>query len=116
MRLVNGQDDYEGRVEVYHKGVWGTVCDDNWGFEAATVVCRQLGFLYGDALSDAKFGPGDGQIWLDDVSCSGQESRLEACSHSGWGSENCEHTEDAGVNCLEDGLFSLIVLASYNVT
>ena len=102
VRLVSGQHDYEGRVEVYHEGVWGTVCDDGWDIQDAIVVCRQLGFRYGTAQSfnAAKFGEGTGQIWLDGVACSGQENQLDACSHNGWGSHNCFHSEDAGVNCM----------------
>ncbi|XP_053375582.1 CD5 antigen-like [Mercenaria mercenaria] len=42
VRLVNGANKYEGRVEVNHKGEWGTVCNDGFGTEEARVVCRML--------------------------------------------------------------------------
>lgn len=44
IRVVNGGSALEGRVEVCVDGVWGTVCDDLWGVEEASVACRQLGF------------------------------------------------------------------------
>ena len=43
---------------------------------------------------------GTGLIVLDDLLCTGSESRLIDCPHSGLGNHNCDHTEDVGVRCI----------------
>ena len=42
LRLVDGERESEGRVEICVEGFWGTVCDSEFGREEAIVVCRQL--------------------------------------------------------------------------
>ncbi|VDI69984.1 galectin-3-binding protein, partial [Mytilus galloprovincialis] len=90
--------DNSKRLEIYYNGVWGTVCDDGFDDNDARVVCRQLGFGNGISLGNA-VDDGSGTIWLDDMGCTGSESKLKYCSHAGWGIENCDHAEDVGVLC-----------------
>lgn len=44
VRLLGGSNAYEGRVEVFHGGIWGSICDDHWGGHEAQVVCGMLGY------------------------------------------------------------------------
>lgn len=45
VRLMDGSDAKEGRVEICRNNTWGTVCDNGWDNNDARVVCYQLGFL-----------------------------------------------------------------------
>ncbi|KAK7108973.1 hypothetical protein V1264_013099 [Littorina saxatilis] len=106
IRLVNGTNMKEGRVEVYFNGQWGTVCQDRWGKLDATVACRQLGLpsnnpipYRGTRSPISPFGPGAGPIWLDDLMCAGTEQKLLYCPANAGGINNCDHNEDVGVRC-----------------
>nr|XP_014057750.1 unnamed protein product [Salmo salar] len=95
----------EGRIEVFYKGEWGTICDDDFSLSNANVLCRQLGFVSATGWThSAKYGKGLGKIWLDNVQCNGGEKSIELCKSRGWGNSDCTHDEDAGVVCKDERL------------
>ena len=109
IRLVSTGDcsTPEGRVEIFHDGAWGTVCDDAWSTNNARVVCRQLGFTEGNVgvpRWSAYYQRGTGRILLDDVDCQNNENNLLSCQHPPIGRHNCGHHEDAGVSCATSGM------------
>ena len=100
IRIVGGTNEREGRVEIMYQGIWGTVCDNGWDDIDATVVCRELGYSHGNATRQAQFGSGTGPVWLHQVGCLGNESKLSHCIHTGAGNTiGCSHAQDVGVQC-----------------
>jgi hypothetical protein len=80
------------------------VCDDLIEFAGTTqtnflnVVCRQLNFGTTGSFDGNVLG-GEDPISMDNVSCTGSEAGISACSFNGWQVHNCGHSEDSGVTC-----------------
>jgi len=110
-----------GRLEVLHKGIWGTVCDDHFGQPEADVVCRMLGFdiesgdeahIYNGTVDFSSKG---GPIWIHfdqhSHSCTGFEDDITQCKgkHLWESDQTCEHDEDVVIECkfkpLEEVIF-----------
>ena len=65
LRLVEGENKFEGRIEILHDGIWGTICDDNWDINDANVVCQEL--LLGNAWDAVKQSRFVGAIFADEM-------------------------------------------------
>ena len=109
-RLVGSSNPNEGRVEVYYKGRFTTVCDHGWDRDDARVVCRSLGYTGRVTAFDGprfswghKFGEGEGLIMIYLVNCKGDEDSLLSCKFEeapeSW---TCSHGDDAGVQCQQE--------------
>ena len=99
IRLI-GSSMLQGRIEILYYGIWGTICDINFGLDSANVACKRLGFP--SAVRVIRYTGGSGQIWLNNVRCVGNETGLEQCLHNGFGdiAWYCDHNYDVGVECL----------------
>ena len=134
LRLVGGERESEGRVEICVEGFWGTVCDNGWDQKEALVVCRQSGYaargkdtfyhlvivhfnfkqvwylfvtIGATPLSGAYFGEGSGPV-LSAISCTGRESHIAECSMGTVGGVNCHHGRDAAVRCQCEKVYAVL--------
>ena len=90
----------KGNVQIFHDGQWGTICDDEWDLYEAQIACKTLGFPGAKRPThSSQFGYGLKKIWMDNLYCYGTEDSLPECRFDGWGANDCEQTEAAGVQC-----------------
>ncbi|XP_067942566.1 deleted in malignant brain tumors 1 protein-like [Watersipora subatra] len=106
VRLQDGPNIAVGRVEVRLNNQWGTVCDDNFGYLEARIVCRNLCFGESHAKPFMEEGvaipilnDGVRDIFLDDLECAGDEDSLLSCDGRR-NDHDCTHKEDAIVSCI----------------
>ena len=112
LRLEGGNTDDEGRLEVFHNGEWGTVCDDRMDERrniAPQFACRQMGYATGETIArgNISLAPSSQPIWLDDVRCyagsnhwtGAPPTRLHHGYHAGWGLNNCTREENVHLRC-----------------
>lgn len=80
IKLVGGRAEHEGNVEIFHKGKWGNICDDEWDKLEADVVCRQLNYqLGGKPTHSGVYGRAKKKFWMDNLYCTGKEKELSEC-------------------------------------
>ncbi|XP_019614636.1 PREDICTED: protein bark beetle-like [Branchiostoma belcheri] len=109
VRLVGGRYPWEGRVEVFYNGEWGSVCGRHyWDSQDANVVCRELGYGSSTVYSTYSFGQGSGPIWIGYYTsrpdCTGNEMSVFNCLRGPPGNvdSRCTHSYDVGIRCNMD--------------
>ena len=86
------------RLEVKFEDEWGSICSSGFTEQSADTMCKALGFVFGGERV-MNYGGGQGQIWLEDVRCSGDEGDAIDCAHSPVGKNYCQHGADVGLCC-----------------
>ena len=78
-----------------------SICYNNHGVCISKLALHYITVSHAGAIaySFARFGRGNGSIFLDNLYCRGTESRLVDCPHSGIGVHNCDHSADASLRC-----------------
>ena len=85
------------------------LCADNWNFRLQVITYHLVDVqhdIHEHYLNSASvpvrrsmYGSGSVAFLLDNIVCSGNESNLLQCVHSGLGIHNCDSSETAGVIC-----------------
>eukprot|EP00092_Neocalanus_flemingeri_P035176 GFUD01038280.1.p1 GENE.GFUD01038280.1~~GFUD01038280.1.p1 ORF type:complete len:1087 (+),score=284.35 GFUD01038280.1:432-3692(+) len=113
-----------GLLEVRHKGVWGTVCEDNFGQHEADVFCKMLGFEKAGIGEDGwrmvdsiTNRDGSWPIWInlkEENTCAGSESSIKDCHDSSlWNHDyTCRHREDIFLTCQDEVALDFVPLDS----
>ncbi|NXU29814.1 DMBT1 protein, partial [Thalassarche chlororhynchos] len=110
LQLVGGGSRCDGRVEIFQRGTWGRVLDDQWDVQEANVVCRQLQCGQAEtAYNPPKPERGTGPVGLRGVRCAGHETNLTLCNTSLPESALVAGVaEDVGVICWESRRVRLV--------
>ncbi|CAC5361277.1 unnamed protein product [Mytilus coruscus] len=99
---LTGESLTEGTFLTNSFGEQGSICDQNVNTEAATVLCKSLGYWSNSATlyKDSWFGPGNGTSFKLEPQCTGEEENILFCNlQKPWGRDECPHSHDIGVKC-----------------
>ncbi|KAF0036633.1 hypothetical protein F2P81_011945 [Scophthalmus maximus] len=84
--LRGGREPCHGHAEIYYKNKWGYIGDKHWNRATEEVVCRSThcGSPVESAMEN-ELRPINSTLWLNEVTCSGEENHLLHCKYPGWG-------------------------------
>ncbi|XP_050535824.1 protein bark beetle [Daktulosphaira vitifoliae] len=106
IRLVDGSSVLSGRLQLFVKGAWRSICTSTqWSKADLHTVCRHLGYRGGQFLHwmEPNIDKLHSRLMLSDLQCGGTENNLFECK--GWlnkklGSGSCDLKQDIALECL----------------
>uniref|UniRef100_A0A4W5MTN8 SRCR domain-containing protein n=1 Tax=Hucho hucho TaxID=62062 RepID=A0A4W5MTN8_9TELE len=101
VRLVDGAPLCSGRVEVKSNQSWASVCEADFDWQDAEVVCRELGCGAPSVLQGGLYGEGERLIWAKEFQCKGDESLLLDCDTLSRKEHTCTPGNDVGLTCID---------------
>lgn len=101
---VNKESKLAGRLEMYYRDQWGTICGDSFNIEAVRVACYSLGYKKTRSIHLYNTFSGDeGKVSiLRGINCTGHERHLDQCTRSEYNSDGfteCKHDQDVSIAC-----------------
>ena len=96
LRLVGGESNHTGKLEIFHQTSFGGICSANFGAEESRVACFQLGF--GGASRYYDYGSSQ-QTVLNSLTCEATGTWLANCTHGGWRTGVCSNGQAVGLEC-----------------
>ncbi|KAF0308456.1 Protein bark beetle [Amphibalanus amphitrite] len=103
LRLVDGPTPWEGRVQIFHRHHWRSVCTNsrNWTEADRGVACSQLGFSGGEYADWYPWLNGTRRLLYPKPDCTGAESRLQDCNwqYRAMGAGVCDEHADLAIRC-----------------
>ena len=94
----NETQRHTGKLEIFHDNRWSPVCAKGWGRNETSVVCRQLGFHEGSSTA-VKDDSLVSIYWMKNVTCKGNENRLDACAFDGFIFDACPDFKHVSLIC-----------------
>ncbi|XP_052772681.1 neurotrypsin-like [Mya arenaria] len=100
IRLVDGPNTYEGRIETSINGSLVTLCDHFFDIKASNVACIMLGYSGAkEVISSTRYGVGQMPLYTGRISCNGNEKSLEQCDLETNEDSPCNNQRIVGVIC-----------------
>uniref|UniRef100_A0A3B3CCI3 SRCR domain-containing protein n=1 Tax=Oryzias melastigma TaxID=30732 RepID=A0A3B3CCI3_ORYME len=110
IRLVNGDNQCSGRLEVKSNTSWSIVCEDDFDQQDAEVVCRELDCGPPSGLKGALYGETEAPEWSREFLCEGHESALLDCKSSSSSQKFCSSGKAVELTCSGRGEALVLVL------